>query len=59
MTMSVDSRYQLLPADRPGRHLTRNIHHVTAVQVLRNRAGRDLMLRVAHGRGQTLLTLDR
>jgi len=44
---------------KPDRHLTRNIHHVTAVQVLRNRSGRDLMLRVAHGRGQTLLTLER
>ena len=44
---------------RDGRHLTRAIGHVTAVQVLRDRAGRDLLLRVAHGRGQTLLTLER
>src|SRR6266545_2272044 len=31
----------------------------TAIQVLRDRAARDIMLRVAHGRGQTLLTLER
>jgi nucleotide-binding universal stress UspA family protein len=55
-----DAHVQLfLGTDKPERHLTRNIHHVTAVQVLRNRTGRDLMLRVAHGRGQTLLTLER
>jgi nucleotide-binding universal stress UspA family protein len=42
-----------------GRHLTRSIRGVTAVQVLRERNGRDLMLRVAHGRGQTLVTLER
>jgi nucleotide-binding universal stress UspA family protein len=55
-----DAHVQLfLGTGRADRHLTRNIHHVTAVQVLRNRAGKDLMLRVAHGRGQTLLTLER
>ena len=32
---------------------------VTSVQVLRDRRGRDMLLRVAHGRGQTLLTLER
>jgi nucleotide-binding universal stress UspA family protein len=42
-----------------GRHLTRSIRGVTAVQVLRERDGRDLMLRIAHGRGQTLVTLER
>lgn len=42
-----------------GRHLTRSIRGVTAVQVLRERDGSDLMLRVAHGRGQTLVTLER
>jgi len=46
-------------ASAGGRHLTRAIGEVTAVQVLRDRAGRDLLLRVAHGRGQTLLTLER
>lgn len=46
-------------AGHGSRHLTRSIGNVTAVQVLRDRAGRDLLLRVAHGRGQTLLTLER
>jgi len=41
-----------------GQHLTRSISGVTAVQVLRDRAGRDMLLRIAHGRGQTLLTLE-
>lgn len=42
-----------------GRHLTRSIRGVTAIQMLRDRHGADLMLRVAHGRGQTLMTLER
>jgi nucleotide-binding universal stress UspA family protein len=42
-----------------GRHLTRSISGVTAIQVLRDRSGHDIVLRVAHGRGQTLLTLER
>ena len=40
------------------RHLTRGISNVHAVDVLRDVSGRDRMLRVAHGRGQTLLTLE-
>jgi nucleotide-binding universal stress UspA family protein len=55
-----DAHVQIfMGTSRADRHLTRNIHHVTAVQVLRSRTGRDLLLRVAHGRGQTLLTLER
>jgi nucleotide-binding universal stress UspA family protein len=42
-----------------GRQLTRSIRNVTAVQVLRETQDRDLMLRIAHGSGQTLLTLER
>ena len=42
-----------------GRHLSRSIRGATAVQVLRERDGQDLMLRIAHGRGQTLVTLER
>jgi nucleotide-binding universal stress UspA family protein len=42
-----------------GKHLTRSIGGATAIQVLRDRSGRDILLRVAHGRGQTLLTLER
>lgn len=40
-------------------HLTRNISGIKAVQLLKDRQGRDRILRVAHGRGQTLLTLER
>lgn len=56
-----DARVQIMMGDfgLKGRHLTRTIGGVTAVQVLRDRAGRDMLLRVAHGRGQTLLTLER
>ena len=55
-----DGRVQIMLGDFPdGRHLTRNITGVTSVQVLRDRRGRDMLLRVAHGRGQTLLTLER
>ena len=44
------------PGDRT-RHLTRSIPHVTGISVLAGEDGRDRVLRVAHGRGQTLLTL--
>ena len=40
-------------------HFTRSIGGVTAIQLLRDSDGRDVFLRVAHGRGQTLLTLER
>lgn len=53
-----DGRVQIMLGDN-GRHLTRNIDGAYAVQVLRDRAGRDMVLRVAHGHGQTLLTLER
>ncbi len=57
-----DARLQIMfgnGASGEGGHLTRSIPAVTAVQMLRDRAGKDLLLRVAHGRGQTLLTLER
>ena len=41
-----------------GRHVTRRINNVTGVQVLRTREGADFMLRIAHGAGQTLLSLE-
>jgi nucleotide-binding universal stress UspA family protein len=50
--------YMMFGGDR-GQHFTRSIRGVTAIQLLRDRLGRDLFLRVAHGRGQTLLTLER
>lgn len=40
-------------------HFSRSITGITAVQMLRDKTGKDLLLRVAHGRGQTLLTLER
>jgi nucleotide-binding universal stress UspA family protein len=40
-------------------HLTHSIVGVTAIQSLHDRVGRDRLLRVAHGRGQTLVTLER
>lgn len=42
-----------------GKHVTHHIAGVTGVQMLHDRAGRDLFLRVAHESGQTLLTLER
>lgn len=45
--------------DDPARHLTRGIEDVRHVDVLRDRAGRDWVLRIAHGSGQTILTLVR
>ncbi len=42
-----------------GRHLTRTVRGATAVQMLHDRDGNDLMLRIAHGRGQTLVTVER
>lgn len=58
---SRDARVQIMVGDfgDERRHLTRSIGGVTAVQVLRDRGGKDILLRVAHGRGQTLLTLER
>jgi hypothetical protein len=41
------------------RHVTRSIGDLKSIDILRAPNGRDAMLRVAHGGGQTLLTLDR
>jgi len=55
-----DARVQLMfGGPDTDAHLTRSICGVTAIQALRDRKGKDLLLRVAHGRGQTLVTLDR
>ena len=40
-------------------HLTRNIADVQSVHILPDVSGKDWILRVAHGAGQTLLTLHR
>ncbi|MEX2177217.1 MAG: universal stress protein [Gemmatimonadaceae bacterium] len=54
-----DGRVQIMFGSEDGGHLTRSIGGVTAIQMLRDRNGQDAFLRVAHGRGQTLLTLER
>jgi len=55
-----DKRVEIMLGDLRGtrRHLTRGISNVHSVDVLRDGRGRDRVLRVAHGRGQTLLTLE-
>lgn len=56
-----DERVEIMLGDFEGvgRHLTRGIAGVTAIDVLKDETGRDWILRVAHGRGQTILTLKR
>ncbi|HZI28006.1 MAG TPA: universal stress protein [Gemmatimonadaceae bacterium] len=56
-----DERVEIMLGDLEGtpRHLTRGIAHVDSVDVVQDSDGRDRVLRVAHGRGQTLLTLER
>jgi hypothetical protein len=39
-----------------GHHLTRGIAAPSAVEMLSEREGRDLALRIGHGKGQTLMT---
>ena len=41
------------------RHVTRNISDVRSIHILPDATGRDWILRVAHGNGQTVLTLQR
>lgn len=55
-----DQRVEIMLGDLEGtpRHLTRGIANVQSVDILRDSDGRDRVLRVAHGRGQTLLTLE-
>ena len=55
-----DKRVEIMLGDLRGtrRHLTRGISNVHSVDVLRDPHGRDRVLRISHGRGQTLLTLE-
>jgi hypothetical protein len=39
-----------------GHHLTRGVAAPSAVEMLSEREGRDLALRIGHGKGQTLMT---
>jgi nucleotide-binding universal stress UspA family protein len=53
-----DQRLQLTLGDRTasGRHLSRSVGGVAAIDVLTDGRGHDVALRVEHGTGQTLLT---
>jgi nucleotide-binding universal stress UspA family protein len=53
-----DERVEIMLGDFEGvrRHLTRGISNIRAIDVIRDEHGRDWMLRIAHGGGQTLLT---
>jgi nucleotide-binding universal stress UspA family protein len=55
-----DRRVEIMLGDNAGRrpHLTRGIEQVRSIDVLRDAAGRDRALRIAHGEGQTILTLE-
>jgi len=57
-----DGRVQIMLGDFEGvnkRHLTRSIANVREIDVLRDAHERDWILRVAHGDGQTILSLAR
>jgi len=56
-----DRRVEIMLGDFKGvgRHLTRGIANVTAIDILQDENGRDWILRVVHGNGQTILTLAR
>jgi nucleotide-binding universal stress UspA family protein len=57
---SHDQRAELMFGElgATNRHLTRSIGGVTAIDVLSNDHGRDLAIRIGHGKGQTLLTFS-
>lgn len=54
-----DHKVSIMLGDFEGtrRHLTRGISDPESVDILRDAGGRDRALRIAHGRGQTLLIL--
>jgi nucleotide-binding universal stress UspA family protein len=56
-----DRRVELMLGDMEGggRHLSRGIGDVQSVDLLLDDQGRDWVLRIAHGAGQTILTLRR
>jgi nucleotide-binding universal stress UspA family protein len=55
-----DAKVSIMLGDLEGtrRHLTRGISDPLSIDILRDGAGRDQALRIAHGNGQTLLTLE-
>jgi len=56
-----DERIQIMIGDmeKSTRHLTRSIGDVRHVDILTDALGHDWVLRIAHGSGQTILTLAR
>ena len=56
-----DERVEIMLGDFEGvrRHLTRGIAGVTAVDVMQDDQGRDAVLRIGHGVGQTILSFSR
>lgn len=56
-----DQRVEIMVGDREGsaRHLTRGIGNVTSIDLLTDARGDDWILRLGHGAGQTILTLNR
>lgn len=55
-----DQRVEVMMGEQDTtRHFTRGIGGVTSVDVLTDGHGRDAVLRIAHGSGQTILTLVR
>ena len=56
-----DRAVEIMVGDFEGtkHHFTHNISDVKAIDLLQDQRGRDWILRVAHGRGQTILTLVR
>jgi nucleotide-binding universal stress UspA family protein len=55
-----DGRVELMMGEQETtRHFTRGISGVTSIDVLSDAHGRDAVLRIAHGSGQTILTLLR
>lgn len=55
-----DRRVEIMLGDFIGvkHHLTRGIADVREIDILQDERGRDRILRVAHGNGQTILTLE-
>ena len=56
-----DERVEIMLGDFKGvgRHLTRGIAGVTSIDVMQDDKGRDVILRIAHGAGQTILSFSR
>lgn len=53
-----DRRVEIMLGEREsGNHITKSIGDVSAIDVVEGGGGRDRVLRISHGQGQTLLTI--